>query len=60
VKLLLEDVYKLAPVPSLIIVLGLLAGGIVLSALADRRDARRGRPPEEESRQARLRPRENP
>ncbi len=60
VKLLLEDVYKLSPVPSLIIVMGLLAGGIVLSALADRRDARHGRAPEEESRQARLRPRENP
>jgi tellurite resistance protein TerC len=60
VKLLIEDIYKLSPVPSLIIVMGLLAGGIILSALADRRDAKRGRPPEQESRQARLRPRENP
>jgi tellurite resistance protein TerC len=48
-KLLLEDVYKLSPVPSLAIVLGLLAGGMVVSVIADRRDARRGKPVATES-----------
>jgi tellurite resistance protein TerC len=61
VKLLLEDVYKLSPLPSLAIVLMLLGGGIVVSILADRRDIRSGRQPKgQEARQARLTPREDP
>jgi tellurite resistance protein TerC len=39
VKLLLEDVYKLPPEGSLALVLGLLAGGMILSVIADRRQA---------------------
>jgi tellurite resistance protein TerC len=61
VKLLLEDVYKVSPVASLVVVLVLLSGGIIVSVLADRRDMRRGkRPRAEDGRQARLRPREDP
>ena len=40
-KLLLEDLYKLPPEASLAIVMGLLAGGILASVAADRREARR-------------------
>ena len=43
-------------VASLALVLALLTGGIIVSVLADRRDARAGKPP----RQARLTPREDP
>ena len=39
VKLMLEDVYKLPSEGSLALVLGLLAGGIVASVIADRREA---------------------
>ena len=59
VKLLIEDIYKVSPVANLVAVLALLAGGIVASVMADRRDARHGRPPDEGQRQARLRPDEN-
>jgi tellurite resistance protein TerC len=38
VKLLVEDVYKMPPEGSLAIVLGLLAGGMILSVIADRRE----------------------
>ena len=38
VKLLLEDVYKMPPEASLALVLGLLAGGMILSVIADRRE----------------------
>jgi tellurite resistance protein TerC len=55
VKLLLEDLYKMPPVASLALVIALLTGGIIASVLADRRDARAGKPP----RQARLTPRED-
>jgi tellurite resistance protein TerC len=37
-KLLLEDVYKVGPVASLVIVLSAFAVGITASVLADRRD----------------------
>jgi tellurite resistance protein TerC len=47
VKLLLEDVYKIGPVPSLIIIAAFFTGGIVLSVLADRRDPDAGRKREE-------------
>jgi tellurite resistance protein TerC len=40
-KLLLEDVVKLGPVASLLLVLGAFAVGMALSVRADRRDARR-------------------
>ena len=61
VKLLIEDLYKVPALGSLAIVLTLLAGGIVASVIADRRDARAGRPPQgQEARQARLTPREDP
>jgi tellurite resistance protein TerC len=40
VKLLIEDLYKLPPEASLALVLGLLAGGIVASLYAERREAR--------------------
>ena len=60
VKLLLEDVYKVSPVMSLVAVLVLLSGGIVLSVLADRRDRRRGMQPDQDARQARLTPDANP
>ena len=43
VKLLIEDIYKMSRPGSLAIVLGLLAGGIALSVVAERRDARAGR-----------------
>ena len=59
VKLLLEDVYKLPPEGSLAVVLGLLAGGMALSVIADRREARRPAPGDEGG-QARLGPREDP
>jgi tellurite resistance protein TerC len=59
VKLLLEDVYKMPPVGSLALVLGLLAGGMVLSVIADRREARRPEPGDQDG-QARLSPREDP
>jgi tellurite resistance protein TerC len=38
VKLLIEDVYKVGPIPSLLIVLTAFAVGIVASVMADRRD----------------------
>jgi tellurite resistance protein TerC len=38
VKLLSEDIYKMPPEGSLAIVLGLLAGGMILSVIADRRE----------------------
>ena len=38
VKLLIEDVYKMPPEASLAIVLGLLAGGMIASVIADRRE----------------------
>jgi tellurite resistance protein TerC len=44
VKLLLEDVYEVPAVGSLAIVLGLLTGGMIVSLVAERRDARRGKP----------------
>ena len=60
VKLLIEDLYKVPALGSLAIVLTLLAGGIVASVIADRRDARAGRVPKgQEARQARLTPRED-
>jgi tellurite resistance protein TerC len=59
VKLLLEDVYKMPPEGSLALVLGLLAGGMVLSVIADRREARRPGPGDQGG-QARLSPREDP
>src|SRR3954452_18693077 len=37
-KLLLEDVYKVGPVPSLIVIALFFTGGIVASLVADRRD----------------------
>jgi tellurite resistance protein TerC len=40
VKLLLEDLYKLPAEASLALVLGILAGGILASLLAERREAR--------------------
>jgi tellurite resistance protein TerC len=60
VKLLIEDLYKMPAVGSLLLVLGLLAGGMVLSVLADRRDARRGVPPAPPTAQARLTRDEDP
>jgi tellurite resistance protein TerC len=54
VKLLLEDVYKLPAVGSLALVLGLLAGGMIVSLIADRRDSGRGEPPLGDPTQARL------
>jgi tellurite resistance protein TerC len=45
VKLLIEDIYKLPAAGSLALVLGLLAGGMITSIVAERRDARRGPPP---------------
>jgi tellurite resistance protein TerC len=39
VKLLIEDLYKVGPEASLAVVLGLLAGGITASVIADRREA---------------------
>jgi hypothetical protein len=44
VKLLLEDVYELPAEASLVLVLGLLAGGIVASVFADRREGRDSAP----------------
>src|SRR4051794_14466669 len=41
VKLLIEDVVKIGPVPSLVIILAAFAVGMILSLRADRRDARR-------------------
>src|SRR3954471_15883080 len=41
VKLLIEDVVKIGPVPSLVIILTAFAVGMILSLRADRRDARR-------------------
>jgi tellurite resistance protein TerC len=64
VKLLVEDIYKLPAVGSLALVLGLLAGGMVLSLMAERRDARRAPlpapEPEPEPPQARLTRDEDP
>jgi tellurite resistance protein TerC len=60
VKLLLEDVYELPPVGSLVLVLALLTGGMILSLIAERRDARRDRPPAPGPPQARLTPDEDP
>jgi tellurite resistance protein TerC len=59
-KLLTEDIYKISAVPSLLIVLGLLAGGMVVSVIAERRDARRGVTPEADTPQARLTRDEDP
>jgi tellurite resistance protein TerC len=60
VKLLLDDVYEFPPEASLAVVLGFLAGGIVLSVIAERRETRRGgRPPGPEASAARLTPRED-
>jgi tellurite resistance protein TerC len=44
VKLLTEDLYKAPALLSLAVVLGLLAGGMIVSVIAERRDERRGRP----------------
>src|SRR3954454_15668577 len=41
VKLLIEDVVKIGPVPSLVIIRAAFAVGMILSLRADRRDARR-------------------
>jgi tellurite resistance protein TerC len=60
VKLMLEDVYKLPAEASLALVLLLLTGGIVASVLAERRDARLGRPAAADTAQARLTPDEDP
>jgi tellurite resistance protein TerC len=60
VKLLTEDLFKVPPVGSLAIVLGLLAGGMVVSLIAERRDARRGKPIAAGAPQARLSPDEDP
>jgi tellurite resistance protein TerC len=60
VKLLIEDFYKVSPLPSLALVLVLLAGGIVASVIADRRDIRAGKAPKGQAeRQARLTPNED-
>jgi tellurite resistance protein TerC len=40
VKLLIEDLYKMPPEASLVLVLGLLAGGIAASLFVERREAR--------------------
>ena len=42
VKLLVEDLVHVGPVPSLLIVLAAFAAGMIASVVADRRDARRG------------------
>jgi tellurite resistance protein TerC len=60
VKLLLEDVYEFPPVASLALVLVLLAGGIVASLIAERRDAGRRGPIAAGGPQARLDPDEDP
>jgi tellurite resistance protein TerC len=60
VKLLIEDIYKLPAAGSLALVLGLLAGGMITSLVAERRDARRGEPPAPEPPQARLTRDEDP
>jgi tellurite resistance protein TerC len=60
VKLLTEDLYKVPPLGSLAIVLGLLAGGMIVSVLAERRDARRSKPIAGGTPQARLTPDEDP
>jgi tellurite resistance protein TerC len=44
VKLLTEDLVEIPPVGSLVIVLALMAGGMLVSLIAERRDARRGKP----------------
>ena len=60
VQLLIEDFYKVPNLASLALVLALLAGGIWVSVIADRRDIRAGRAPKgQEARQARLSPDEN-
>jgi tellurite resistance protein TerC len=43
VKLLIEDLYKIPPELSLVLVLGLLTGGILASVAAERREARAAR-----------------
>jgi hypothetical protein len=48
------------PVGSLALVLGLLAGGMIVSLIADRRDARPGQGPTAGTPQARLTPDEDP
>jgi tellurite resistance protein TerC len=60
VKLMLEDVYKAPPEGGLAIVLFLLAGGIVVSMIAERRDVRRGVVPDPTPAQARLSADEDP
>jgi tellurite resistance protein TerC len=60
VKILIEDLYKMPPVGSLALVLGLLAGGMIVSLIADRRDARPGQGPTAGTPQARLTPDEDP
>ncbi len=61
VKLLIEDIYKFPPLASLSLVLALMAGGIVASVAADRREARaRALLEGEAAPQARLTPHEDP
>ena len=60
VKLLIEDIYKLPAAGSLALVLGLLAGGMITSLVAERRDARRAPPADPEPPQARLTRDEDP
>jgi tellurite resistance protein TerC len=60
VKLLIEDIYKLPAAGSLALVLALLAGGMITSLVAERRDARRSPPPAPEPPQARLTRDEDP
>ena len=60
VKLLIEDLYKVPAVGSLAIVLTLLAGGMIASVVAERRDARRAALQDDGPPQARLTPDEDP
>jgi tellurite resistance protein TerC len=60
VKLLIEDVYKMPALGSLALVLGLLAGGMIVSLIAEWHDARQGKPPGAGTPQARLTPDEDP
>jgi tellurite resistance protein TerC len=49
VKLLIEDLYEVEPEASLAVVLGLLAGGVALSVIAERRERAGGRRDEQGS-----------
>ena len=60
VKLLTEDLFEVPAVGSLAIVLGLLAAGMIVSEIAERRDARRGVAPDGDTPQARLTRDEDP